>query len=159
MSDKHLHSLIRKASEAQAGSAPRLRRIQSRSQCHPPMKWGAWATAVSACLVLALGLMISITSTVEREETILEPDLFVLPDPLERSDWLAYVSSQDVMGPSRSDWLLAGMPPHDSPFLTDGLVADQSPAFDAFVLVDRSGAPLSDPEFTNTVYVIERTLP
>ena len=159
MMDNEFKSLLRQASQASAGPAPSVAHIQARQPRRPSLGWPAlFATAASSMAAVAVIISVMIVNT-EPPTLDVEPDLFVLPDPLERSDWLAQSSGPALSASFRSDLLLAGMRTHSSGFASDALTPAQTASFDAYVIVDRAGNPITDSETSQTIYVIERTTP
>ena len=156
MTDKELSTLLQRASHATAGPAPGIRQIQARQrkrrQYALPGLLATTASALAAFVIVAT----MTTSDVQTPVSTQEPDMLVITDPLERSDWLVHRASWPSTTPSRSDWLLAGSIQTHGGFSSDALSARSS---DAYLLVDKNGDLLTDPDYPNIVYIIERTTP
>ena len=159
MTDHVLKSLVTRASDAAAGIPPSIDRIRAgRSRRRARFPIGVVATAVSG--VAAIFILVSVaTNEVEPPESAIDPDMYVLSDQRERSDWLVQSASAQVNIVSRSDWLLAGSSPSREAFASDHFAPNSARVSEAYLLVDSSGKPVSDPNQPNVIYVIERTTP
>ena len=159
MTDQALRSMIKQASGVAAGIPPSLAQVRAahpRRRSYVPI--GTLAAALSG--VAAILVLVNLpTSEVQAPASQIDPDLYVLSDQLERSDWLLQSVSNQVSMKSRSDWLLSGASPNRAAFASDYLVSDSAHLSNAYLLVDQSGKPLTDPDQPNVIYVIERTTP
>lgn len=159
MTDQALRSMIKQASDVAAGIPPSMAQVQAdHPRPRPFVSIGTLATAASgiAAIIVLANLP---TVEVQPPEPEIDPDVYVLSDPLERSDWLLQSISNQVGMKSRSDWLLSGASPNRAAFASDYLVSDSAHLSNAYLLVDQSGKPLTDPDQPNVIYVIERTTP
>ena len=159
MTDPALKSLIKQASDITAGIPPSLAQVQAdRPRRRPFVSTGTLATAASgiAAIIVLANLP---TGEVQPPESQIDPDVYVLSDPLERSDWLLHSVSSQARMRSRSDWLLSDASPNNQAFASDHLVPDRARVSRAYLLVDQSGKPVTDPDQPNVIYVIERTTP
>ena len=159
MTDQTLRFQLTRASETRAGVTPSMQQVLTRPAPRRSLIWPG-AIALAATGVLAL---IVIQNLPGREAyqpaSKIEPDLYVLAEETERSDWLTRSRSNSPNQIPRSDWLLTGAQASMQSYLSDQLMPDDRRVSGAYVLVDATGKPLTDPNKPNIIYVIERTTP